>query len=97
MPGWIQRKAIPPLHSVMETYMRSLRHIIAVASLGSFLAACADSTGPVSTGDRIGPVPTAGISVAYASMGNGTTPTARRGSLARLRFLPGAPRLRRTT
>jgi hypothetical protein len=81
----------------METDMRTLRQIIALGSLGSFLGACADSTGPLPTGGSIGLAPTSVMSAAKTSArttsptDGSTITTTQSGSLS---FLPGAPRLR---
>lgn len=54
--------------------MRPVKNTLAAACLGLALAACADSTGPVSSGDRIDPVPT-GVMSASRSSNRTTSPT----------------------
>jgi len=72
--------------------MRSLRHLIAVASFGSLVLACADGTGPVPTGGRVGLASaTAGVMAYGKATTTRTTTTTQDGSLG---FLPGSPRLR---
>ena len=88
--------------------MRSLTGILAAASLALLLGACADSTGPLSTGTSVGALPNGVMSAARSSnktlsatvgstttaLTDTTTPVAQSGSLEPMRFLPDAPRLK---
>ena len=79
--------------------MPLLRSLIAAASLGSMLLACADGTGPVATGGAISAAPTSGLSAARGgkrtpSSTDGLTTTTMTGStLSPLRFAAWAPPL----
>ena len=84
--------------------MRSSTRFLAAVSLTLLLGACADSTGPLPTGDRFGPAPTGTMSAAGrgtrttsatdGSTTSSTTTTTQSGAPAPLSFLPGAPPLR---
>ena len=47
--------------------MRSFTGLLAAVSLSLLLGACADSTGPLPTGDAVGPVPAGAMSAARTS------------------------------
>jgi hypothetical protein len=82
------------------TAMRSFTSLVTAASLGLILAGCADSTGPLPTGNGAAALPTGVMSA--ARRGDRTTSatdapiadTAPSGAPQPLQFLPGAPPLR---
>jgi len=67
--------------------MRSLTGFLTAVSLSLLLGACADSTGPLPSGDSLGPAPTGAMSAAW------TTTTTTATALTPLRFATWAPRL----
>jgi hypothetical protein len=72
--------------------MRCLRTIIAMATLGSSLAACAESTGPLPGADAMSTVP-AGVAAAARTPRTSTKEAAPAVSLTPLKFATWAPPL----